>query len=101
MSQLGITEKIVVSGGFETTGTAKFATCNVSGPADEYANNHMEADTLVWLHAVKCPYNRVVIYSPDNDVYHISLPLLEQYPNKNFTVQVTAAGYDQQFFSFE
>lgn len=52
---------------------------------------------MVWLHAVHCPYNNVLIYSPDNDVYHIGLPLVQQYPQKQFIVQVKAAGYDSLF----
>ena len=52
---------------------------------------------MVWLHAVHCPYNNVLIYSPDNDVYHIGLPLLQKYPQKHFIVQVKAADYDSKF----
>jgi hypothetical protein len=51
-------------------------------------NNHLEADTLVWLHATKCVSKNVVIYSPDNDVYHVGFTVINKYPHKNFIVQL-------------
>lgn len=38
-----------------------------------------EADTRVWLHAFKAASSRVLVCSPDTDVYHIGLPMTHQY----------------------
>ena len=46
------------------------------------ANNHTEGDTMVWLHAALCDSQAVVIYSPNNDVYHIGLAAANRYPAK-------------------
>ena len=35
-----------------------------------------EADTRVWLHALKSEGSRKLVCSPDTDVYHIGLPLV-------------------------
>ena len=38
-----------------------------------------EADMSVWLHAFRSQGMRRLIWSPDTDIYHISLPLISQY----------------------
>ena len=35
-----------------------------------------ESDTKVWLHLVHDTGNRKLLFSPDTNVYHIGLPLL-------------------------
>ena len=43
-----------------------------------------EADTRVWLHTLRSPGSKKLLYSPDTDVYHIGLPLLQKYPSDVF-----------------
>ena len=43
-----------------------------------------EADTRVWLHTFRSPGSKKLLYSPDTDVYHIGLPLLQKYPSDVF-----------------
>ena len=38
-----------------------------------YHSNAEEADTRIWLHVKHSAGNRKLIFSPDNDVYHIGL----------------------------
>ena len=38
-----------------------------------------ESDTRVWLHVVHSAGTRKLLFSPDTDVYHIGLPLLNPY----------------------
>ena len=51
-----------------------------------YNTNHLEADTSIWYHAVQVDSRKVVLYSPDNDVYNIGLYLAEKYTDKYFLV---------------
>ena len=41
----------------------------------EHKKGAEEADTRVWLHVLRSPGTRKLVYSPDTDVYHIGLPL--------------------------
>lgn len=48
----------------------------------EFSSNSPEADMRVWRHASQVDYKKILIYSPDTDVYNIGLTLLkpgEQY----------------------
>ena len=49
----------------------------------QYECNVQEADT----HAVQCSSERILIYSPDTDVYNIGLSLLQETP-KQYIVQL-------------
>lgn len=42
-------------------------------------SNADESDTMVWLHVVHSAGTRKLVFSPDTDVYHIGLPLLNSY----------------------
>ena len=48
---------------------------NNAQPDPEFTCNAEETDTRVWLHAKKTKWNRIMIVSPDTDVYNIGLPL--------------------------
>ena len=43
----------------------------------ELSSDAEEADTRVWLHAFRSVGHRKLVFSPDTDVYHIGLPLLD------------------------
>lgn len=45
-----------------------------------------EADTRLWLHVLHSQYSRVLVCSPDTDVYHIGFPLLS--PENDVIVQL-------------
>ena len=55
--------------------------------APHYNSNAEEADIRVWRHAVQSRSDRVLIYSPDTDVYNIGLGLLQD-TTKQFIVQL-------------
>ncbi len=63
--------------------------------ATTYSCCHEEADTLVWFHAVQCGYKKVLIYSPDTDVFNIGLRVATANLDKEFTVELKkkTAGY--------
>lgn len=51
-----------------------------------YRSNAQEADMHVWRHATQTQHQRVLVYSPDTDVYNIGVVLVV--PTKQFMVQV-------------
>lgn len=89
---------LVVSGGFTqskenahvVTSTQPNSSKNISSfRTDALFSNHLEGDSLVWLHAVNCVQGRspIVIYSIDSDIPHIGMPLVGKLPNRHFIVQ--------------
>lgn len=71
-------QSIYVAGAFsgDISDTAWFVTSqSVPQPEPAYCSDAEETDTRIWLHARKTRYNRVLIVSPDTDVYMIGLAL--------------------------
>ena len=64
-----------------------------------YKNNHIEGDSMVWLHAALCDYSNVLIYSPDNDIYNIGLGMLSEIPSKTFNVQLKSRAQGSEFLN--
>ena len=52
-----------------------------------YKSNASEADQRIWKHAGMCEAERVLIYSPDTDVYTIGLGLISMHC-KQFIIQL-------------
>ncbi len=69
---------LIIGGGFKEVGIVKFVIKSRECDAYEFKNNHIEADTAVFLHVIKSTSDKVVIYSPDNDVYTIGLPIAQK-----------------------
>ena len=86
-------QTLYVAGGFEghLCDTAWFVKGgNKPQPDPLYHCNAEETDTRLWLHAKQTRYNKLLITSPDTDVYHIGLPL-KCVRNKNIIVQINTA----------
>ena len=49
------------------------ADVTVPQPYPPYTTTAEEADQRVWRHATQCSSNKILIYSPDNDIYNIGL----------------------------
>lgn len=54
-----------------------------------YSSNVDEADMRIWLHCVHSAGNRVLIFSPDTDVYHIGATLVHLMPDRQIIVQLS------------
>ena len=50
---------------------------NLPEPIRKYETNAEEAHMIIWRHAIQCEGQRILIYSPDTDVYVIGLPLVD------------------------
>uniref|UniRef100_A0A1X7VCY4 Uncharacterized protein n=1 Tax=Amphimedon queenslandica TaxID=400682 RepID=A0A1X7VCY4_AMPQE len=57
-----------------------------------FTTNAEEADTRIWLHVKSCYGSRVLIFSPDTDVYHIGL--LQMHAEHEILVQYNTLGSD-------
>ena len=74
--------------GQDITGTHPLPT-----PASNYRSNCDEADTRIWRHAVQTSARRILVYSPDTDIYNIGLSLLPRLLNKDVIVQLNVRGH--------
>ena len=60
----------------EISNTAWFAKgTNKPQPDPNLYSNAEESDSRIWLHATKAEKRKILVQSPDTDVYHIGLPL--------------------------
>lgn len=63
-----------------------------------YTCNAEETDTRMWLHAKQAPYERILVISPDTDIYHIGMPLYLT-TQKDIIVQINKiTSKDLKFF---
>lgn len=81
-------QHLVISGGFAANGIAKSVSNKMVSLSILFNSNIQEGDSRVWLHAFSCTGDKVLIFSPDNDTYHIGLVLLDKHPNKSVFVAV-------------
>ena len=56
--------------------------------------NTEEADQRIWLHCVHSTSSRILIFSPDTDVYHVGLVHMEKMPGKDIVVQLSRSLLD-------
>jgi hypothetical protein len=85
---------LVISGGFKEPGTAQMFmhisddASEEDSPLDPFCNNHLEGDTMLYLHAVNSFHSNspVVLYSIDTDIMQIGLPMVSKYPDRHFIV---------------
>ena len=54
--------------------------------AEMNQSNALEADMRVWRHTLQTKRQRILIYSPDTDVYNIGLTLVQ--PSSQHLVQI-------------
>ena len=98
---LRIGQKLILSGclagdlqdqGWEVTHGDKYPKVTV-----EYASNAVEADMRIWRHALQTNAKKVMIYSPDTDIYNIGLTLLK--PGCHYIVQLNLPQYPPKYVS--
>ena len=51
---------------------------NLPSTEHKYQTSAEEADMRIWRHVKQTSASRILVYSPDTDVYNIGLPLLEE-----------------------
>ena len=82
-------QTIYLAGGHDDTitETCWYAKQNTKPQPDpKYTSNAEETDTRLWVHVKQTEYRKILVISPDTDVYHIGLPLVS---NKEVVVQVS------------
>lgn len=53
------------------------------------STNLDEADMPIWLRCVHCTGSKILIFSPDTDVYHIGLPVVQRMPHNKVVIQLS------------
>jgi hypothetical protein len=92
-------QKFITSGGFMDPDRRDLATCITLDGIDQklFSGTHIEGDTRCWLHAYESQGKIVQIYSPDTDVYHIGLNLLDRLTcTQTVVVQINMPGSQLQ-----
>lgn len=67
----------------------------VPNVTQHYASNSPEADMRVWRHALQTLCKKILIYSPDTDVFNIGLTLLK--PGCYYIIQINLPQYPPQY----
>ncbi|PIK43063.1 hypothetical protein BSL78_20092 [Apostichopus japonicus] len=92
---------LITAGGFDGDNTDQALSVSKNNPTisvvSELTSNHEEGDSRVWFHTGKTTCERVVIYSPDRDTFHVGLPLMSSFTSKQVYVQLRAAKNDNLF----
>ena len=86
------TQALYVAGAFSgvLTNSAWYVLgSNEAQPDPSFSCNAEKTDTRLWLHARKSSYNRILILSPDTDIYHVGLPL-KWVTQKEIMIQISA-----------
>ena len=89
-------QTLIVSGGFKQAGMANAVVRSEEEQEFNfraYCNNHVEADSMVFLHAVNCSHSNapIVIFSIDSDILFIGLSFVCKYPDRHFIVHYKAS----------
>ena len=98
-SLLSGTQKIVVSGFTEGEDKDKafYSTCNKSKTCDPTLQcNAEEADTRLWLHAIKSEGRKKLVFSPDTDILFIGLGMVNVL-TMDVVIQVNKGASDKKF----
>ena len=85
-------QRVYLAGGHEEgiTDTCWYVTNDTKPQPDpKYTSNAEETDTRIWVHVRQTECTRILVVSPDTDVYHIGLPLVSNLSNKEVVVQVS------------
>ena len=93
--------KVVLAGCFggEASNTAWLVQNNaIPQSLPEYSTNAEETDLRIWRHVFKTGATRILLYSPDTDVYNIGLGLLGDI-NKDIVIQINLPHLDNQFLN--
>ncbi|CAC5398860.1 unnamed protein product [Mytilus coruscus] len=88
----------VIGGGFENASITKVVEENTEKIATNLETNISEGDSRVWFHANNSQCKNILIYSLDNDKYHIGLSIMQKCSDKNIAVQLSYKN-DLIFFS--
>ena len=56
--------------------------------SSDYQSDALEADTRVWRHATQTQYQRVLVYSPDTDVFNIGVAMAQAHTTDHYVVQI-------------
>ncbi len=72
-------QRLILAGCFQgdCKDQAWLVTSSGKKPISALKCNAEEADTKMWLHVLKSDGSHKLVWSPDTDVFHVGLPLLD------------------------
>ena len=93
-------QTLYVAGGFDDPiqDTCWYVRNNTKPQPDpRYASDAEETDTRIWVHVRQTQCTKIIVLSPDTDVYHIGLPLVTQ-SAKEVVVQISPMNSKERKF---
>ena len=71
-------QTLITAGGYdgELQDQARGSTSTEICSYPQFSSNHEESDSRVWYHCLQSKFDRILIYSPDTDTYHVGLGIL-------------------------
>ena len=63
----------------------------------QFTSNAPEADMRVWRHALQSQHDKILIYSPDTDVFNVGLTLLK--PGCHYMTQINQPQYPPRYIN--
>ena len=69
-------------------------------PLPSFNTNAQEADIIIWKHVKQCSSTKMLIYSPDSDIYNIGLGLFEEL-SKDIVIQINPISKDNKFLHLQ
>ena len=99
---LGNSQILVINGGFREAGMPQMVMHGLNGNEFNLRtlyNNHIEGDTMVYLHAANCLYANtpIILFSTDTDILFIGLVITSRYPNRNFIVHYKESAGESKY----
>ena len=85
-------QALITAGGFAAQRRSQCWSVTNTGnpqPLPIFRSEAEETDSRIWLHCLKSAGSRKLLYSPDTDIYHIGLPIVqEKLPHSEIYVQL-------------
>ena len=70
-------QKFLVAGGFEGENKGKGIWNKLQFRFDGKSSIYVQEDTRIWLHTIKAKETKLLIFSPDTDIYHIGVHYMD------------------------
>ena len=91
-------QTVYMSGCFGNDCTLQLTGHELPSPALRYKTNSVEADMRIWRHVAQTHAARVLVYSPDTDIYNIGLSIFDRVSDKDIFVQLNVPHSQTQLY---
>ena len=91
-------QTLYMSGCFGNDCTLQLSGNELPSPALRCKTNSVEADMIIWRHVSQTNATRVLVYSPDTDIYNIGLSIFDRVSDKDIFVQLNVLHSQTQLY---